>query len=121
MAEIDALRRALDNPARPVMAIVGGAKVSTKIEVLTHLVACMDQLAVGGGMANTFLAASGVDTGSSLFEPDFIETAKEIMAEARKTGCEIVLPTRTSIVAKEFKPGVASGNLPGSCRARRQP
>ena len=74
------------------MAIVGGAKVSTKIEVLTHLVACMDQLAVGGGMANTFLAASGVDVGSSLVEPEFIETAKEIMAEAAETGCEIVLP-----------------------------
>ena len=111
MAEIDALRRARDNPARPVMAIVGGAKVSTKIEVLTHLVACMDQLAVGGGMANTFLAASGVDTGSSLVEREFIETAKEIMAEARKTGCEVVLPSDV-IVAKEFRPGVESEICP---------
>ena len=105
MAEIDALRRALDNPARPVMAIVGGAKVSTKIEVLTHLVARMDQLAVGGGMANTFLAANGVDTGASLVEPEFIGTAKDIMVRARKAGCEIVLPSDV-VVAKAFKPGV---------------
>ncbi len=105
MAEIDALRRALDNPARPVMAIVGGAKVSTKIEVLTHLVARMDQLAVGGGMANTFLAANGIDTGASLVEPEFIGTAKDIMVRARKAGCEIVLPSDV-VVAKAFKPGV---------------
>ena len=82
MAEVDALGKALENPARPVMAIVGGAKVSTKIEVLTHLVTRMDQLAVGGGMANTFLAAKGIDTGASLVEPEFIETAKDILARA---------------------------------------
>ncbi len=105
MAEIDALSRALENPARPVMAIVGGAKVSTKIEVLTHLVARMDQLAVGGGMANTFLAANGIDTGASLVEPEFIDTAKDIMARAGRAGCEMVLPSDV-VVAKEFKPGV---------------
>ncbi len=106
MAEVDALGKALENPARPVMAIVGGAKVSTKIEVLTHLVTRMDQLAVGGGMANTFLAANGIDTGVSLVEPEFVATAKDIMARARMSGCEIVLPTDV-VVAKEFKPGVA--------------
>jgi phosphoglycerate kinase len=106
MAEVDALSRALENPARPVMAIAGGAKVSTKIEVLTHLVTRMDQLAVGGGMANTFLAANGIDTGASLVEPEFIGTAKDIMARAKRSGCEVVLPTDV-VVAKEFKPGVA--------------
>jgi phosphoglycerate kinase len=105
MAEVDALGKALENPARPVMAIVGGAKVSTKIEVLTHLVTRMDQLAVGGGMANTFLAANGIDTGASLVEPEFVATAKDIMARAKASGCEIVLPTDV-VVAKEFKPGV---------------
>jgi phosphoglycerate kinase len=105
-AEVDALGKALENPARPVMAIVGGAKVSTKIEVLTHLVTRMDQLAVGGGMANTFLAAKGFNTGTSLVEPEFVETAKDIMARANRFGCEIVLPTDV-VVAKEFKPGVA--------------
>ncbi len=105
MAEISALRRVLENPARPVMAIVGGAKVSTKIEVLTHLVARMDQLAVGGGMASTFLAAKGIDTGASLVEPEFVATAKDIMARAERAGCEIVLPSDV-VVAKEFKPGV---------------
>src|SRR5581483_6089801 len=88
-----------------LMADVGGAKVSTKIEVLTHLVTRMDQLAVGGGMANTFLAANGIDTGASLVEPEFVATAKDIMARAKTSGCEIVLPTDV-VVAKEFKPGV---------------
>jgi phosphoglycerate kinase len=106
MAEVDALSRALEHPARPVMAIVGGAKVSTKIEVLTHLVTRMDQLAVGGGMANTFLAAKGFNTGASLVEPEFVETAKDIMARAKKSGCEVVLPIDV-VVTKEFKPGVA--------------
>ena len=80
MAEIAALGRALENPERPVMGIVGGAKVSTKIEVLTHLVTRMDVLVVGGGMANTFLLAQGIKIGSSLSEPDFLGTAKEIVA-----------------------------------------
>ncbi|MET0841628.1 MAG: phosphoglycerate kinase [Methyloceanibacter sp.] len=92
MAEITALGRALENPERPVMGIVGGAKVSTKIEVLTHLVTRMDVLVVGGGMANTFLLAQGIKIGSSLSEPDFLGTAKEIMARAAQSGCEIVLP-----------------------------
>ena len=106
MAEITALGEALENPDRPVMAIVGGAKVSTKIDVLSHLVARMDVLVVGGGMANTFLLAKGVDIGASFSEPDFVPTAKDIMARAKQAGCEIVLPT-DAVVANELKPGVA--------------
>jgi phosphoglycerate kinase len=105
MAEITALGEALETPERPVMAIVGGAKVSTKIEVLTHLVSRMDSLVVGGGMANTFLLAKGADIGASFSEPDFVPTAKEIMARAKQAGCEIVLPT-DAVVAKELKAGV---------------
>jgi phosphoglycerate kinase len=105
MAEITALGEALETPERPVMAIVGGAKVSTKIEVLTNLVKRMDVLAVGGGMANTFLLAQGVKIGASFSEPDFVPTAKDIMVRAEKAGCEIVLPTDV-VVAKELKKGV---------------
>ncbi|MCJ7527751.1 MAG: phosphoglycerate kinase [Methyloceanibacter sp.] len=106
MAEITALGEALENPERPVMAIVGGAKVSTKIEVLTNLVARMDVLVVGGGMANTFLLAKGIEIGASFSEPDFVATAKDIMARAAQAGCEMVLPT-DAVVAKELKEGVA--------------
>ncbi len=106
MAEITALGEALEEPERPVMAIVGGAKVSTKIEVLTNLAARMDQLVVGGGMANTFLLAKGVEIGASFSEPDFVETARDIMAKAERSGCEIVLPSDV-VVAKELKAGVA--------------
>ena len=102
MAEITALGEALETPERPVMAIVGGAKVSTKIEVLNNLVSRMDVLAVGGGMANTFLLAKGVQIGTSFAEPDFVATAKEIMARAKASGCEIVLPSDV-VVAKELK------------------
>jgi phosphoglycerate kinase len=106
MAEITALGQALENPERPVMAIVGGAKVSTKIEVLTNLVARMDVLVVGGGMANTFLLAKGIEIGASFSEPDFVATANDIMTRAERAGCEIVLPT-DAVVAKELKEGVA--------------
>ncbi len=105
MAEIAALGRALENPERPVMGIVGGAKVSTKIEVLTHLVSRMDVLVVGGGMANTFLLANGVKIGNSLSEPDFVPTARDIMARAERAGCEIVLPSDV-VTANELKEGV---------------
>jgi phosphoglycerate kinase len=105
MAEIAALGRALENPERPVMGIVGGAKVSTKIEVLTHLVSRMDVLVVGGGMANTFLLAQGIKIGSSLSEPDFLGTAKEIVARAAQSGCEIVLP-KDVVIADALKEGV---------------
>jgi phosphoglycerate kinase len=103
--ELDYLAAALSNPQRPLIAIVGGAKVSTKIEVLTNLVSRMDVLAVGGGMANTFLLAQGMQIGGSFAEPDFVATAKEIMAGAKASGCEIVLPT-DAVVAKELKAGV---------------
>jgi len=105
MAEITALGEALEDPERPVMAIAGGAKVSTKIEVLTNLVSRMDVLVVGGAMANTFLLAQGVKIGASFSEPDFVATAKDIMARAKASGCEIVLPSDV-VVAKELKEGV---------------
>lgn len=105
MAEITALGEALEQPERPVMAIVGGSKVSTKIEVLNHLVSRMDVLVIGGAMANTFLLARGVAVGASFAEPDFVATAKDIMVRAEKAGCEIVLPTDV-VVAKELKEGV---------------
>jgi phosphoglycerate kinase len=105
MAEIAALGRALEAPERPVMGIVGGAKVSTKIEVLTHLVSRMDVLVVGGGMANTFLLAQGMTVGSSLSEPDFVPTAKDIMARAAQAGCDIVLPSDV-VIANALKEGV---------------
>jgi phosphoglycerate kinase len=106
MAEIAALGRALENPERPVMGIVGGAKVSTKIEVLTHLVSRMDFLVVGGGMANTFLLAKGMKIGSSLSEPDLVPTANDIMARAAQAGCDIVLPSDV-VIANALKEGVA--------------
>ena len=105
MAEITALGQALELPERPVMAIVGGAKVSTKIEALTNLVTRMDQLVVGGGMASTFLLARGNEVGASLCEPDFVPTAKDIMALAQRSGCDIVLPIDV-VVAKELKEGI---------------
>ena len=104
MAEIMALGEALEQPERPVMAIVGGAKVSTKIEVLTNLAARVDRLVVGGGMANTFLKAKGMEIGRSFCEPDFTDTAKDIMARAERAGCEIVLPSDV-VVATELKAG----------------
>ncbi|MEZ5907877.1 MAG: phosphoglycerate kinase [Hyphomicrobiaceae bacterium] len=107
MEEIDALRAALDNPKRPTMAVVGGAKVSTKIPVLTNLVAKVDSLVIGGGMANTFLQAQGVDVGRSLSEPDFHATAHEIMKAANEAGCRILLPS-DAVVAAKFEAGAAS-------------
>lgn len=107
MEEINALRTALEKPQRPTAAVVGGAKVSTKIPVLTNLVAKVDRLIIGGGMANTFLQANGTAVGKSLAEPDFQKTAREIMAEAKAKGCEIVLPV-DAVIAREFKEGAAS-------------
>ena len=104
MAEIRALDRALEHPARPVMAIAGGAKVSTKIQVLTNLTARMDHLVLAGGMASTFLYAQGVEIGNSLCQPDAVPVVKEIMARAKQHGCEIVLP-HDFVVAKELKAG----------------
>lgn len=102
-AELDALEKALGNPEHPVAAVVGGAKVSTKLAVLKHLVGKVDHLIIGGGMANTFLAARGVDVGRSLCEHDLTGTAEEILDAADKAGCTVHLPYDV-VVAKEFKP-----------------
>ncbi|WP_420339729.1 phosphoglycerate kinase [Roseibium sp.] len=103
-AELEALGSALGEPVRPVLAVVGGAKVSSKIDLLENLVAKVDMLVIGGGMANTFLAAKGINVGKSLCEHDLADTAKKIMAAAETAGCEIVLPV-DAVVAKEFKAG----------------
>jgi phosphoglycerate kinase len=106
-AELEALEKALGNPERPVAAVVGGAKVSSKLDVLTHLVGQVDHLIIGGGMANTFLAAKGVDVGKSLCEHDLAATALEILGAADKTGCTVHLPYDV-VVAKEFAANPAS-------------
>lgn len=101
-AELEALDAALGNPVRPVAAIVGGAKVSTKLELLGNLVGKVNVLVIGGAMANTFLAASGQNVGKSLQEAEMHATAKEIMQKAKAANCDIVLPTDV-VTAKEFK------------------
>jgi phosphoglycerate kinase len=106
-AELEALDKALGNPKKPVAAIVGGAKVSTKLDLLGNLVGKVNVLVIGGGMANTFLAAQGMRVGKSLQEADLHETARTILAKARSHGCEIVLPI-DSVVAKEFRAGADS-------------
>ncbi|MGE0500973.1 MAG: phosphoglycerate kinase [Rhizobiaceae bacterium] len=106
-AELEALEKGLGDPVRPVVAIVGGAKVSTKIDLLMNLVGRVDALVIGGGMANTFLAARGTKVGKSLCEHDLADTAKRIMTEAAAAGCAIVLPV-DGVVAKEFKAGAPS-------------
>ncbi|EAR50981.1 phosphoglycerate kinase [Oceanicola granulosus HTCC2516] len=106
-AELRALEAALGDPERPVVAVVGGAKVSTKLDLLGNLVTRVDTLVIGGGMANTFLAAQGLDVGKSLCEHDLADTAREIAAKAAEAGCEILLP-RDVVVAREFKAGAES-------------
>ncbi|MEM6670716.1 MAG: phosphoglycerate kinase [Pseudomonadota bacterium] len=101
-AELEALEKALASPQRPVVAVVGGAKVSTKLDLLGNLVAKVDHLVIGGGMANTFLAAQGYDVGKSLCEHELGDTAREIMDKAKTAGCEVVLPVDV-VVAGEFK------------------
>src|SRR5690606_2803867 len=103
-AELTALAAGLDKPKRPVIAIVGGAKVSTKIALLEHLVEQVDLLVIGGGMANTFLAASGTDVAKSLCEHDLAETAQRIRAKAKEASCEILLPVDV-VVARRFEAG----------------
>ncbi|MFK0161995.1 phosphoglycerate kinase [Rhizobium sp. NPDC090279] len=103
-AELEALEKGLGNPVRPVVAIVGGAKVSSKIDLLMNLVKKVDALVIGGGMANTFIAARGTNVGKSLCEHDLAATAKQIMIEAAASGCAIVLP-EDGVVAREFKAG----------------
>ncbi|MEM7767729.1 MAG: phosphoglycerate kinase [Pseudomonadota bacterium] len=100
-AELEALEKALGQPERPVMAVVGGAKVSSKIDLLKNLVSKVDALAIGGGMANTFLAARGYPVGKSLCEHDLADTARQIEANARAAGCDILLPMDL-VVAKDF-------------------
>ncbi|GAD56920.1 phosphoglycerate kinase [Limimaricola cinnabarinus] len=105
--ELSALDKALGNPERPVVAVVGGAKVSTKLDLLSNLVEKVDTLVIGGGMANTFLAAQGLDVGKSLCEHDLADTAREIAQKAADKGCTILLP-RDVVVAREFKAGAES-------------
>lgn len=109
-AELEALEQGLGKPVKPVVAIVGGAKVSTKIDLLMNLVKRVDALVIGGGMANTFLAARGTDVGKSLCEHDLAPTAKQIMIEAATAGCAIVLPT-DAVVAREFKANAANDTV----------
>ena len=110
-AELEALEKGLGNPERPVVAIVGGAKISTKLDLLLNLVKKVDALVIGGGMANTFLAARGEDVGKSLCEHDLAQTARQIMIEAATAGCAIILPS-DAVVAKEFKSGAANEVVP---------
>jgi phosphoglycerate kinase len=105
--ELDALDAALGNPQRPVLGIVGGAKVSTKLDLLKNLVTKLDRLAIGGGMANTFLYAQGHPIGASMAEKDMADTARDILAAAEKAGCEILLPADV-VTAREFKAGAAA-------------
>ncbi|MET1023412.1 MAG: phosphoglycerate kinase [Pseudoxanthomonas sp.] len=107
MAELDALDKALAAPARPLLAIVAGSKVSTKLELLSSLVGKVDQLIVGGGIANTFLSAAGYSVGKSLCEPDLLDTARKIVDDAKARGAEIPLPTDV-VVAKQFLPDAAA-------------
>ncbi|MFT9163131.1 phosphoglycerate kinase [Zymomonas mobilis] len=111
--ELEALEAALGKPTHPVAAVVGGAKVSTKLDVLTNLVSKVDHLIIGGGMANTFLAAQGVDVGKSLCEHELKDTVKGIFAAAEKTGCKIHLPSDV-VVAKEFKANPPIRTIPVS-------
>ncbi|MEX2632058.1 MAG: phosphoglycerate kinase [Tistlia sp.] len=105
--ELEHLGRALEHPERPVAAIVGGAKISTKLDLLGNLVGRVQVLAIGGGMANTFLNALGIEVGKSLCEHEMADTAREIVAKAKAAGCDLVLPT-DAVVAAELKEGTAS-------------
>jgi phosphoglycerate kinase len=106
-AELEALDKALGNPRRPVCAIVGGAKVSTKLDLLGNLVGKVDKMVIGGGMANTFLHAEGVKVGKSLCEKDLAPTARDILAKAKAGHCKVLLPI-DAMVAPEFKAGAAN-------------
>ena len=110
-AELEHLEKALGNPQRPLMAVVGGAKVSTKIALLENLVQKVETLVIGGAMANTFLAAEGYNIGKSLYEPDHLETARKVIHMANDAGAVILLPSDV-VVAKEFKAGAAHRTVP---------
>jgi phosphoglycerate kinase len=109
-AELRALEAALEKPKRPMVAVVGGAKVSSKLELLGNLSGVANTIVIGGGMANTFLAAQGYAVGKSLCEHDLLATAKDIMATAKSKGCTLLLPTDV-VVAKEFKANAASRTI----------
>ncbi len=102
--ELEALTKALEKPERPVMALVGGSKISTKLDLLNNLVTKVNVLVLGGGMANTFMQAKGIGVGKSLYEPDMLNTARIIMTKAEQKGCSILLPEDV-VVAEEFKAG----------------
>jgi phosphoglycerate kinase len=106
-AELEALSAALETPERPVAALVGGAKVSTKLDLLNNLVRKVNALAIGGAMANTLLFARGIEIGKSLSERDMVETARGVLAKASEAGCEILLPV-DAVVARELKPNAAT-------------
>jgi phosphoglycerate kinase len=106
-AELDALGAALENPKRPVMALVGGAKVSTKLDLLKFMTGEVDKLAIGGAMANTFLFAQGRPIGRSLCEQDLAETARAVLAQAAEAGCEIILPN-DAVTAEKLEAGVVT-------------
>ncbi|MCP5432168.1 MAG: phosphoglycerate kinase [Alphaproteobacteria bacterium] len=106
-AELDALSSVLDAPERPLAALVGGSKISTKLDLLRNLVAKVDVLVIGGGMANTFLAAQGIDVGRSMHEADLLPTAREILKRAQAVGCDIVLP-KDVVLAREVKANAAT-------------
>ncbi|MBI3453069.1 MAG: phosphoglycerate kinase [Rhodospirillales bacterium] len=110
-AELDALGKALESPQRPLAAIVGGAKVSTKLDLLGNLLARVDMLVIGGGMANTFLAAAGIDVGKSLCERDMAETARRIAADATAAKRQIILPV-DAVVAPALTAGAAAKTVP---------
>jgi phosphoglycerate kinase len=110
-AELEHLSRALSNPDRPLLAVVGGAKVSSKIDLLQNLVTKVETLVIGGAMANTFLAAEGIPVGKSLYEPDLTETARKVIHMANESGAVILLPVDV-VVAREFKPGAAHRTVP---------
>ena len=112
-AELNALDSALGDPDRPVVAVVGGAKVSTKLDLLSNLIEKVDHLVIGGGMANTFLVAKGIEVGKSLAERDMADTAREILDKAQSTGCSIHLPVDV-VVAREFKAGAPSEVVPAN-------
>lgn len=110
-AELEALGSALEAPERPVMAVVGGSKIASKLELLGNMIERVDHLAIGGGMANTFLNAMGMDVGKSLCEHDMADTAREILKRADSLGCEIILPSDV-MIAPEFKQGAPSRAVP---------
>jgi phosphoglycerate kinase len=110
-AELDALEVALGDPDRPVVAVVGGAKVSTKLDVLSNLVAKVDRLVIGGAMANTFLYALGTDVGASLCEIDMADTARAVMASADEADCEVVLPSDV-VISEKFEAGAPHETVP---------